>query len=189
MQRIDHADISQGRNQATYTDIDNLMNKTYNMNIKTKGHSDQGGRQRDREGRAGNPKPKPNNKCAYTCNLNSNRTTSFDSKAYKEMIETCAALSDEVRSFLVDTGATATFCWTDVTPYLSDVRPSKSKVQAANHSYIKGKDTGTLSMYVLNMTKDRQVRDVSVLREEVTTMSKTDLADELLSMSNLYKEG
>lgn len=95
-------------------------------------------------------------------------------------------LEELIRSILIDTGASGTFCWSDVRPYLNNVSKSKSKIEVANGEYIKGQDQGTLSMYVLNLTDNRDIPKVSVLHEQVTTLERKDLTTELMSMSNLY---
>ena len=191
--RIHHCDITGGHNGVTYGDIDYLMNKIYNIKIQK--NDGNGWIGRGREGIACDPQPSPNHKIkpnlkkGTILNLNVGGRMlkkKVKSQVCQEMRETCS-LWDEVRSYLLDTGASGTFCWSDVSPYLNDAKPSNSKIQVANHSYIKGQETGWLSMYVLNMTQDKSIRNVSVLNEKVTTLSKRDLATELLSMTNLYR--
>ena len=191
--RINHRDFTGGHNRAIYEDIESLMSKIYNINIQKDDGCGWVGREREGiecDSKPGsNNKPKPNLKKSMILNLNVGGKVlrkKVQSKVCKEMMQTCA-LWDEVRSLLLDTGASGTFVWSDVSPYLNDAKPSNSKIQVANHSYIKGQETGMLSMYVLNMTQDRSVRDVSVLEEKVTTLNKRDLAIELLSMTNLYR--
>ena len=48
-------------------------------------------------------------------------------------------LEELIRSILIDTGASGTFCWSDVRPYLNNVSKSKSKIEVANGEYIKGR--------------------------------------------------
>ena len=153
--RINHCDITGGYNGVIHGDIEYLMSKIYNIKIQKNDRNGWIGR--DREGIACDPQPnpnqkiKPNHKKGTILNLNVGGRMlkkKVKSQVCQEMKETCS-LWDEVRALLLDTGASGTFCWSDVSPYLNDAKPSNSKIQVANHSYIKGQETGVLSMYVL----------------------------------------
>ena len=92
----------------------------------------------------------------------------------------------KARSIQVDTGASATFVFTDIEPFMGSSRDSNTRIRvAAKGAMLAGRRDGTIRAHVLNTAGYPGVKPTTLL--DIKATSVPDLSNELLSVDDFYR--
>ena len=95
---------------------------------------------------------------------------------------------NKVRKIRVDTGATSTFMFTDIEPFLEDTTPSNCTIMVAKKdAVLRGNVNGRLRAHVLNLSAYSSLPAHTPFVMQPTTVS--ELSQELLSVDDYYRHG
>lgn len=97
-------------------------------------------------------------------------------------------LYNKIRSIKVDTGATKTFLYTDVEPWMEDSQDSNTEIHVAKKGEpMRGSMDGVLKSYVINLAAYQDVPTMSPMEMPATTVP--ELSRELLSVDSYFRYG
>ena len=108
-----------------------------------------------------------------------------------ERTDSCGELVDrgcKCRTIKVDTGASSTFMFTNIEPYMEDVQPSSAMINVAKKGApMRANKEGKLRAHVLNMAGYGDVKEVTEFEWSPTTVP--ELSKELLSLDEPFRYG
>ena len=95
---------------------------------------------------------------------------------------------NKVRAIQVDTGASKTFMFTDVEPFLQDSADSDMRIRVASKGHVmKGNKQGKLRAHVVNKAGYKDIKHTTPFSIDATTVP--ELSKELLSVDDYYRYG
>ena len=109
------------------------------------------------------------------------------SNAHQAKMEEAQQEQQQIRSMLVDTGASGSLSYTDIENRLNNPRKSLYQIAVANNSSMRGSADGELDMHVINTAEYKGINTTTPFN--ITTTTAKELRTELFSLDGPFREG